>query len=63
VVIRDDDTTESLSQRLDLDESQTAPLLEFYGREARLGVLDGSKGPDEVFGLLTAAIDFARKSD
>lgn len=63
VVIRDDDTPESISQRLDLYESQTAPLLEFYGRDARLVVIDGSKGPDEVFGLLTAAIDFARKSD
>ena len=63
VVIRDDDTPESISQRLDLYESQTAPLLEFYGRDARLVVIGGSKGPDEVFGLLTTAIDFARKSD
>ncbi|CAB4549329.1 unannotated protein [freshwater metagenome] len=63
VVIRDDDTPESISQRLDLYESQTAPLLEFYGRDSRLVVIDGSKGPDEVFDSLTAAIDFARKSD
>ena len=62
MIQRNDDTPESISQRLDLYESQTSPLLEFYGQDGRLVEIDGSVSPDEVFGKLTAAIDHARKS-
>lgn len=60
VVQRDDDSEEAVSRRLDLYESQTAPLLEFYGAAGRLVVVDGTASPDVVFGRLTTAIDTAR---
>jgi adenylate kinase len=62
VIQRNDDTPESISQRLDLYESQTSPLLEFYGQGGRLVEIDGSRSPDEVFEALTVAIDAARKN-
>ncbi len=60
VVQRDDDTAESVSRRLDLYESQTAPLRDFYDRQGRLIVIDGSAAPDVVFNSLCVAIDRAR---
>ena len=57
VVQRDDDTPEAVNRRLDLYESQTAPLIEFYGSEGRLVVIDGVGHPDAVFARLTSAID------
>ncbi len=60
VVQRGDDSEDAVNRRLDLYESQTAPLLEFYGSAARLVVVDGTALPDVVFGRLTAAIDAAR---
>lgn len=62
VVQRDDDSEESVSRRLDLYESQTAPLLEYYGSRNRLETVDGTASPDVVFGRLTATIDAARGS-
>ena len=62
MVQRNDDTPESISQRLDLYESQTSPLLKFYGQDGRLVEIDGSLSPDEVFATLTVAIDQARKN-
>lgn len=62
VVQRDDDTPESIIQRLGLYESQTSPLLEFYGADGRLVVIDGSLSPNQVFDSLTAAIDLARSA-
>ena len=60
MVQRDDDSEESVSRRLDLYESQTAPLLEYYGSRDRLVTVDGTASPDVVFGRLTGAIDAAR---
>jgi adenylate kinase len=60
VVQRGDDSEEAVNRRLDLYESQTSPLLEFYGSAGRLVVVDGTASPDVVFGRLTAAIDAAR---
>lgn len=57
VVQRDDDTPEAVNRRLDLYESQTAPLIDFYGSVGRLTVVDGVGTPDEVFRRLTSAID------
>jgi adenylate kinase len=57
---RDDDTPEAVNRRLDLYESQTAPLIEFYDSQGRLCVLDGVGHPDEVFGRLAGEIDGLR---
>ena len=59
VLQRDDDTPEAVNRRLDLYETQTAPLIEFYGSQGRLVVIDGVGHPDEVFRRLTTAIDDA----
>jgi adenylate kinase len=59
---RDDDTPDAINRRLDLYEEQTAPLIEFYGRNGRLAVIDGVGSPDEVFRRLTGAVDVARRA-
>ena len=53
VMQRDDDTPDAVNRRLDLYETQTAPLIEFYGGQGRLDVIDGVGHPDEVFRRLT----------
>lgn len=57
VMQRNDDTPGAVNRRLDLYEEQTAPLMEFYGRDDRLAQVDGVGHPDEVFQRLTATID------
>jgi adenylate kinase len=57
VVQRDDDTPESINRRLDLYETQTAPLIEFYGASGRLFPVDGVGSPDQVFERITTVID------
>jgi adenylate kinase len=61
VMQRDDDTPDAVNRRLDLYESQTAPLIEFYEQQGRLAAIDGVGHPDEVFRRLTDAIDAARQ--
>lgn len=60
VIQRADDTPEAINQRLDLYESQTQPLIEFYGDTSRLVEVDGVGEPDAVFARLKAAIDARR---
>ena len=62
VVQRDDDTAESVNRRLDLYETQTAPLLDYYSRQKRLVEIDGTDTPDAVFASMRAAIDAARRA-
>jgi adenylate kinase len=61
VVQRADDTPDAINRRLDLYESQTSPLLDYYDRQGRLTVVDGSASPDDVFTRLTSAIDAVRR--
>ena len=60
VVQRDDDTPDAINRRLDLYETQTQPLIEYYGATGRLVRVDGVGSPDEVFGRLTTAIEKRR---
>ena len=53
VMQRDDDTPDAVNRRLDLYETQTAPLIEFYEGQGRLAVVDGVGHPDDVFRRLT----------
>ena len=57
VMQRDDDTPDAVNRRLDLYESQTAPLIEYYGRQGRLAVINGVGHPDHVFRRLTDVVD------
>jgi len=61
VMQRDDDTPDAVHRRLDLYEEQTAPLIEFYGDDGRLVVVDGTKTTDQVFGALTDVIERSRR--
>jgi adenylate kinase len=57
VMQRDDDTPDAVNRRLDLYETQTEPLIEFYEGQGRLVVVDGVGHPDDVFRGLTDSID------
>ena len=57
VVQRDDDTPDAINKRLDLYETQTQPLIDFYGESGRLAQIDGVGSPDEVFARLTKAVE------
>ena len=45
---RDDDTAATASNRLDVYEKQTAPLVDYYQRKGLLLAVDGGKPVDEV---------------
>lgn len=60
VVQRDDDTPEAINRRLDLYESQTQPLIDFYGASGRLARVDGVGSPDDVFERLVTVIENRR---
>jgi len=60
VVQRDDDTPDAINRRLDLYETQTEPLVDFYGKTGRLAQIDGVGTPEEVFLRLTAAVEQIR---
>ncbi len=60
VVQRDDDTEVAVKRRLDLYESQTAPLVEWYTEREKLVSVQGEGDPDEVMARLIAAVDRAK---
>jgi adenylate kinase len=62
VVQRTDDTEEAINRRLDLYESQTTPLIEYYNRRGLLFVVDGVAHPDDVTTRLTHTIDTRRRT-
>jgi adenylate kinase len=62
VVQRDDDKPDAINHRLDLYESQTQPLVDYYDRIGMLAVVDGVGSPDEVFDRLLATIESRRKA-
>jgi adenylate kinase len=62
VMQRADDHPDAINRRLDLYESQTAPLIQHYTRQNRLVIVDGLGTPDEVFDRLTDAVTAARQA-
>ena len=46
---RDDDKPETIQKRLDVYETQTAPLVEYYRGKGLLKVVDGDRPVDEVY--------------
>jgi adenylate kinase len=53
---RADDNPESVRKRLDVYDSQTAPVIEFYRQHGQLTVVDGVGSLDEVFTRIIEAI-------
>ncbi len=54
---RADDTEEGIRRRLDLYESETAPLLAWFDDRGLLDVVDGLGDEESVFARLTDAVD------
>lgn len=57
---RDDDTVDAIRRRLELYESATAPLIEWYLTRNKLAAVDGLGSPDRVTSRLVRAIDNRR---
>jgi adenylate kinase len=57
---RADDHPDAVNRRLDLYETQTAPLIEYYSSRGLLTVVNGVGQPDHVFHRLTEAVESRR---
>lgn len=53
---RSDDTEEAIAHRLDIYESETAPILEVYGARGIVDRIDGIGSLDEITGRISAAL-------
>jgi len=60
LIQRDDDTEEAIRRRLELYESATAPLIEWYLTRDKLAAVDGLGAPEKVSARLIRAIDNRR---
>ena len=54
--VRKDDDPEVFSKRIVSFEVQTAPLLDYYGRQEKLATIDGLGPADEIFERVRAAV-------
>ncbi len=63
LVQRDDDTEEAIRRRLQLYESETAPLVDWYTEQGLLATVDASGSPDEVTERTVQAIEAARRRE
>lgn len=54
---RDDDTEETVRERLRVYEENTEPVVEYYRETGDLVEVDGTGSPDEVFAALRAAVE------
>jgi adenylate kinase len=57
LVQRDDDTEETVRERLSVFEENTAPVIEHYREEGTLVEVDGEGTPEEVFEELRSVVD------
>ncbi|MFM8519705.1 MAG: adenylate kinase [Solirubrobacterales bacterium] len=56
LVIRDDDAPETIRNRLVQYHEKTAPLVDFYEKQALLDRVDGARAPDEVAESIRALV-------
>jgi adenylate kinase len=61
LVQRSDDTVEAITRRLQLYETATAPLIEWYTERSKLAAIDGLGPPQHVTARLVRAIDSRRQ--
>ena len=59
LVQRDDDTEETVRERLRVFEENTQPVIDHYNEGGQLVRIDGEQAPEKVWGDLRAAIDEA----
>jgi adenylate kinase len=50
LVQREDDNEETIKNRLDVYNRQTAPLIDYYRKRGRLKIVDAEGDIDEVYG-------------
>jgi adenylate kinase len=60
---RSDDTGTAVEHRLGIYERETRPLLDYYGRNGLLVVIDGNQPPDAVTKDLISSLDAQVKED
>jgi len=53
---RDDDTLETVQERLEVYKKQTAPLIDFYREKDLLSIIDGNQDIEEVYKQINAVI-------
>lgn len=53
---RSDDRPEIIAHRIDVFLDQTAPLIDYYRRQSKLRLIDGTRPPDEVAAAIDAVI-------
>lgn len=61
VVQRADDTPEAINRRLDLYETDTSPLVDYYNDRDMMAVVNGVGHPDDVFRRVIDTIERWRK--
>ncbi len=54
---RDDDREETIRKRLEVYQSQTAPLIEYYEKKGILRRVEGTGGIDEIFERICSILD------
>jgi adenylate kinase len=59
-VMRSDDTPETLQHRLGVYYKNTAPLLDYYGKQGKVVTIDGMAPIDKVTSAIGAALDRKR---
>jgi len=59
LVQREDDTEETVKERLRVYRENTEPVVEFYEEEGRLERVDGERAPDEVWADVKETIEAA----
>lgn len=57
---RSDDTEETISHRISVYDSETAPMLEFYADRGLVVHIDGEQSVDQVFQATVDAVDGVR---
>jgi adenylate kinase len=61
LVQRDDDTEEAVRRRLEIYETATAPLVDWYKSQGLLAAVDAVGEPDEVTDRVVEAVEAARQ--
>jgi adenylate kinase len=56
VIQRADDTEETVRNRFEVYQRQTAPLIEYYQEKNLLAKIEGTGGPDKVFESIVSAL-------
>ena len=57
LVQREDDTEETVRKRLNVYESSTAPLIDYYDAAGLLTIVQGDSGVDQVYSQISNVID------